>query len=87
MLSKLCRKFGFEAIKELMPDQDKKLVAHMQTIAEREIKAKKARLVGRSGGDDGGKAGGRTEREAGIVKALRTFDAMMEGKFKTVFLL
>lgn len=68
-----------------MPEQDKKLVAHMQTTAEREIKAKKARLSGRGGGggDDGALGGGRRteadEGEAGISKALRTFDAMMEG--------
>lgn len=86
VLSKLCRKFGFEEIKRLMPEQDKKLVAHMQTTAEREIKAKKARLSGRGVEDSGavrhgskGTTGG--PGEAGISKALRTFDAIMEGKF------
>lgn len=91
VLSKLCRKFGFEEIKRLMPEQDKKLVAHMQTTAEREIKAKKARLSGRGVEDNGavrhgsrasnGGGGSDGPGEAGISKALRTFDAIMEGKF------
>lgn len=92
VLSKLCRKFGFEEIKRLMPEQDKKLVAHMQTTAEREIKAKKARLSGRgvednaavrhgSRANSGGGGGSDGPGEAGISKALRTFDAIMEGKF------
>lgn len=74
-----------------MPEQDKKLVAHMQTTAEREIKAKKVRLAGRGGGGGGdealistdsnaGRGGGGKEGEAGISKALRTFDAIMEGE-------
>lgn len=91
VLSKLCRKFGFGEIKRLMPEQDKKLVAHMQTIAEREIKAKKARLSGRGVDDNGavrhgsrgsgGGGGSGGPGEAGISKALRTFDAIMEGTF------
>lgn len=77
VLSKLCRKFGFEEIKALMPEEDKKLVAHMQTTAERELKAKKTHLSGgHEGGDDWAKRGG----DGGIKKALRTFDTMMEGK-------
>lgn len=90
MLSKLCRKFGFDEIKELMPEQDKKLVAHMQTIADREIKAKKTRLAGRgdggggSGGTSGNRGGKDVDGEAGISKALRTFDAIMEGAFGNV---
>lgn len=60
-----------------MPEQDKKLVAHMQTVAEREIKAKKTRLAG---GDSGAsKRDGGGDAEAGISKALRTFDAIMGG--------
>lgn len=84
VLSKLCRKFGFEAIKELMPEQDKKLVAHMQTTAERELKAKKLRLTGggNGGGHASGGAGGRggssgNGEDGGVTKALRTFDAIM----------
>lgn len=92
VLSKLCRKFGFEEIKRLMPEQDKKLVAHMQTTAEREIKAKKARLGGRGVEDNaairqgsrGSSGGGGGEGEAGISKALRTFDAIMEGKLTSL---
>lgn len=89
VLSKLCRKFGFEEIKRLMPEQDKKLVSHMQTTAERELKAKKARL--NYGGDDGGEDNvegvrrGRADKgregERGITKALRAFDSIMEGEF------
>lgn len=82
VLSKLCRKFGFEEIKVLMPEHDKKLVAHMQTIAEREVKAKKTRLAGGRGGGDNvvrGNGGG-DDGEGGITKALRTFDTIMEGK-------
>lgn len=80
VLSKLCRKFGFEEIKALMPEQDKKLVAHMQTTAERELKAKKTRLAGgRGGGDDGGRGGGANPGEGKITKAVRTFDTIMEG--------
>lgn len=63
-----------------MPEDDKKLVAHMQTIAERELKAKKTRLSGGRGGGDNdarGSGGG----EGGITKALRTFDTIMEGKY------
>lgn len=64
-----------------MPEQDKKLVAHMQTIAEREIKAKKVRLAGRgSGGGGNSRSVGGDEGDAGISKALRTFDAIMEGE-------
>lgn len=90
MLSKLCRKFGFEHIKELMPEQDKKLVAHMQTTAEREIKAKKTRLAGdgrnandREGGVGRGRSNVAEENNArgGVTKALRTFDAIMEGEY------
>lgn len=77
MLSKLCRKFGFEEIKGLMPEQDKKLVAHMQATAEKELKAKKTRLAGGRGGGENSAAGGG---EGGITKALRTFDSVMEGK-------
>lgn len=83
VLSKLCRKFGFEEIKALMPEEDKKLVAHMQTTAERELKAKKAHLAGgHEGGGDGAKrgGGGKGGGDGGIKKALRTFDTMMEGK-------
>ncbi|CBJ29712.1 conserved unknown protein [Ectocarpus siliculosus] len=80
VLSKLCRKFGFEEIKALMPEQDKKLVAHMQTTAERELKAKKTRLAGgRGGGDDGGRGGSANPGEGKITKAVRTFDTIMEG--------
>lgn len=76
VLSKLCRKFGFEEIKALMPEQDRKLVAHMQTTAERELKAKKTRLTGgRGGANDGAKGGGGND--GGITKALRTFDTIM----------
>lgn len=89
VLSKLCRKFGFDEIKELMPEQDKKLVVHMQTIADREIKAKKTRLAGRGGGGGDGTSGARGGKEgtdeAGISKALRTFDAIMEGAFGIFF--
>ncbi|CAM9298528.1 unnamed protein product, partial [Hapterophycus canaliculatus] len=64
VLSKLCRKFGFEEIKALMPEQDRKLVAHMQTTAERELKAKKTRLTGgRGGANDGSKGGGDSDGE------------------------
>lgn len=81
VLSKLCRKFGFEEIKALMPEHDKKLVVHMQTIAERELKAKKTRLGGgRVGGDNGVKGDGGGGGDGGITKALRTFDTIMEGK-------
>ncbi|CAM9490460.1 unnamed protein product [Scytosiphon promiscuus] len=77
VLSKLCRKFGFQEIKALMPEQDRKLVAHMQTTAERELKAKKTRLIGgRGGADDGGK--GDVGNVNGITKAMRSFDAIME---------
>lgn len=89
VLSKLCRKFGFEEIKGLMPEQDKKLVSHMQTTAERELKAKKARLNpgGDGGGEDNakavrrGRADSSRDGERGITKALRAFDSMMEGKY------
>ena len=90
VLSKLCRKFGFDEIKSLMPEQDRKLVANMQTIAEREIKAKKERFANGDGSKDENSArvvrnrrtaDGR-DGEAGIAKALRAFDAMMEGKFR-----
>lgn len=65
-----------------MPEHDRKLVAHMQTIAERELKAKKMRLSGGRGGrDDGARGGGGGEGEGGITKALRTFDTIMEGKY------
>lgn len=65
-----------------MPEHDKKLVAHMQTTAERELKAKKTRLIGgRGGGDNGARGGGGGKQgEGGITKALRTFDTIMEGK-------
>lgn len=87
VLSKLCRKFGFEEIKALMPEQDKKLVAHMQTTAERELKAKKTRLAGgRGGGDDGGRGGGANPGEGKITKAVRTFDTIMEGTTRTFHL-
>lgn len=83
MLSKLCRKFGFAYIKNFMPDEDKKLVAHMQMIAERELKAKKIRLAGNgrdaSAGDGDGARGDGGAEDGGVKKALRTFDAMMEG--------
>lgn len=78
-----------------MPEQDKKLVAHMQTTAERELKAKKVRLGG--GGKDvdgtGRDAGGRgrakgaaddNDDTGGISKALRTFDTIMEGEISLV---
>lgn len=65
-----------------MPEDDKKLVAHMQTIAERELKAKKTRLSGgRGGGDNGARGSGGGEGEGGITKALRTFDTIMEGTY------
>ena len=65
-----------------MPEDDKKLVAHMQTIAERELRAKKTRLSGGHRGGDNGVRGGRGgEGEGGITKALRTFDTIMEGKY------
>lgn len=71
-----------------MPEHDKKLVAHMQTTAERELKAKKTRLIGgRAGGDNGargGGGGGGDEGKGGITKAVRTFDAIMEGKYSYV---
>lgn len=89
MLSKLCRKFGFEYIKELMPEQDKKLVAHMQTTAERELRAKKTRLAGGGDANGGDGSGGRgrghgaeeNDGRGGVTKALRTFDAIMEGEY------
>lgn len=66
-----------------MPEGDKKLVAHMQTTAERELRAKKTHLGGsQGGGDDGAKrgGGGKGGSDGGITKAVRTFDTMMEGK-------
>lgn len=59
-----------------MPDQDKKLVAHMQATADKELKAKKTRLAGGRGGGENTAVG---RGEGGITKALRTFDTVMEG--------
>lgn len=86
MLSKLCRKFGFEEIKAAMPEEDRKLIANMKTIAEREIRAKKARLGGAGeGAKDRASAGDQAlgaekDDTSGIARALRKFDAMMEGE-------
>ncbi len=60
-----------------MPDQDKKLVAHMQATAEKELKAKKTRLSSGRGRENTAAGGG----EGGITRALRTFDTVMEGVF------
>lgn len=86
VLSKLCRKFGFEEIKELMPEQDRKLVANMQSVAQRELKAKKARLtfeIEGAAGDrssTGGVQGDKDDGDAArISKAFRTFDSIMQG--------
>ncbi|CAM9485490.1 unnamed protein product [Choristocarpus tenellus] len=75
VLSKLCRKFGFEEIKELMPEDDKKLVAHMQLVADRELKAKRLRLglAGRVENEQGNGGVGRADSGHS-----RSFDAIME---------
>lgn len=83
VLSKLCRKFGFDEIKSLMPEGDKKLISHMKTTAEREIKLKKSRLADEAAGTSK-LASSRTSEAGvdtrGISKALRKFDAITRGE-------
>lgn len=60
VLSKLCRKFGFDRIKAEMPEDDKKLVTAMQKVAEKELKAKadlQSKRATRGGDSGAGKSG------------------------------
>lgn len=67
-----------------MPEQDRKLVVHMQMIAERELKAKEALRKkgdqGRGKDQDAARGAGADEHASGVVKAARTFDTLMEGE-------
>jgi ribosomal RNA-processing protein 12 len=59
ILKKLCRKFGFDRIGQLVPEADKRLVRALQKISERELRQKQARQKGGGHSGEGRGAQGR----------------------------
>ncbi|CAM9289853.1 unnamed protein product [Chrysoparadoxa australica] len=72
VLSKLTRKFGFDRIKDLVPERDRKLVTHMQKEAERELRAKAARKEERDAGAGRVAGAGRSRSER--------FESVLDGE-------